>query len=202
MSPKQFDSSERSARSNRTSISTGTDNRTFPSPPTKMKSALLVKSQKESLLNEGIVKKEKTVPFRLTFGDVEVRSHLMILGDNPAVSSGAPVTIDWDPYHVAACPIDAYEKEREGQIRHSLECRIPEQARFEILKQVHGASEITKCIKKVKQSKRERLETSSQLYKFEKDERIEKLTRGLRNVFTNKKKKEREYFEKCLEFEC
>ncbi|GFH57417.1 hypothetical protein CTEN210_13893 [Chaetoceros tenuissimus] len=202
MSLKQFDSSERSARSNRTSLSTVADNRRFSLPPSKGKSALVVKSQKESLLNEGIVKKEKTVAFRLTFGDVEVRSHQMILGDNPAVSSGAPVTIDWDPYNVAACPIDAYEKEREGQIRHSLECRIPEQARFEILKQVHGASEITKGIKKVKQSKRERLETSSQLYKFEKDEKIEKLTRGLRNMFTNKKKKEREYFDKCLEFEC
>jgi hypothetical protein len=32
----------------------------------------------------------------VSFGDVQVREFPMILGDNPACSSGAPVTIDWD----------------------------------------------------------------------------------------------------------
>ena len=46
------------------------------------------------------------------FGEVLVRDYGMILGDNPCVSYGPPVTIDWDYVEYGALPVDEYEFHR------------------------------------------------------------------------------------------
>ena len=43
------------------------------------------------------------------FSTIHVREHPIILGDNPAVSSGAPIQIDWDAQCDAIHHIDYYE---------------------------------------------------------------------------------------------
>lgn len=49
---------------------------------------------------------------RIHFGEVCVRDYGMILGDNPCVSYGPPVTIDWDYVEYNALPVDEYEFHR------------------------------------------------------------------------------------------
>jgi len=57
----------------------------------------------------------------VTFRDVTVHAHPVILGDNPAVSSGPPVTIDWEAFHSAKAPIDDYEATKpEPREKHQM----------------------------------------------------------------------------------
>jgi hypothetical protein len=51
-------------------------------------------------------------PKKVTFGDVDIYEHPIILGDNPAVTSGAPVTIDWHCQDQLSCPVEIYENTR------------------------------------------------------------------------------------------
>ena len=49
---------------------------------------------------------------KIHFGEVLVRDYAMILGDNPCVTYGPPVTIDWDYVEYNALPVDEYEFHR------------------------------------------------------------------------------------------
>ena len=49
---------------------------------------------------------------KVSWDCVAIYDHAMILGDNPSVSWGVPVTIEWAPYHHVILPIDDYEKGR------------------------------------------------------------------------------------------
>jgi hypothetical protein len=46
----------------------------------------------------------------VSFGKVFVRTHNLILGDNPAVSSGLPLALDWDHVDAQCFDVDDYEK--------------------------------------------------------------------------------------------
>ena len=51
---------------------------------------------------------------RVTFSFVSVHLHSMTLGDNPAVSAGVPVQIDWKPTESFTRPLDEYESEKDS----------------------------------------------------------------------------------------
>ncbi|KAL3919444.1 MAG: hypothetical protein SGILL_003750 [Bacillariaceae sp.] len=44
------------------------------------------------------------------FDKVEVKYHKIILGDNPGVSDGAPITIHWKAHHREVLPVDDFEQ--------------------------------------------------------------------------------------------
>jgi hypothetical protein len=44
------------------------------------------------------------------FDKVEVKYHKIILGDNPGVSDGAPITIHWKPHHREVMNVDDFEQ--------------------------------------------------------------------------------------------
>ena len=75
------------------------------------------------------------VPKHVQFGDVQVRKHAMILGDNPATRKGLPVTIEWKHFDSETTSIELYEylaKQAKAQSRrdgHSL--RKPNRLRKE-----------------------------------------------------------------------
>lgn len=46
---------------------------------------------------------------QLQFGSVNIREYEMILGDNPSVTYGPPVTLDWVPVAESTLPVDEYE---------------------------------------------------------------------------------------------
>jgi hypothetical protein len=82
-----------------------------------------------------IPKKSKAVGF----SEVRVHTHKTILGDNPSVSQGLPVTMDWDVQESCHFNLDDYEKETEGSRQQQWQKRMPAQSRKELLLQ-HGHS--------------------------------------------------------------
>ena len=79
----------------------------------QLRNCMKVKTVEESLKTnlQTTARKTSRGELSVSFSDVEVRSHEMILGDNPAVTSGAPVTIDWIPQGEASYKISVYERE-------------------------------------------------------------------------------------------
>jgi len=52
---------------------------------------------------------------RVSFSDVEVRLYHIELGDNPAVSSGPPISISWDYFQKYNVSIDYFEANKPSQ---------------------------------------------------------------------------------------
>ena len=127
------------------------------------------------------------------FGYVEMRSHEIILGDNPSVSGGPPITIAWEAFRVAACSVDQYEEKRESSIRNYHEMKIPSTLRFEMLSKTTPMSKISQRSRETSLVKKQRAETRSTLYRAQNEEKLERLVRGFRNLVTNKKKKEKKF---------
>jgi hypothetical protein len=51
---------------------------------------------------------------QVSFGDLTTSLHEIILGDNPAVSSGLPITIDWKPFEEVKETIEEHEQQKVG----------------------------------------------------------------------------------------
>ncbi len=163
------------------------------------KPCLKVKTNEESLKSIGLCTGvEAGNNLSVRFGDVEVRSHEIILGDNPAVSKGPPLTIEWAHYSSTICTVERFEEVRVPTIRNYHELKMPAPVRFDLLSRTHPTKDIVKRTKQVTEVKKQRLETTSTLYKANSQEKIERLSRGFRNLVTNRKKKEKEFLEKGL----
>jgi len=159
------------------------------------RSCIITKTHAESLSTDRLersTRKAAKVKLSVQFGDIEVRSYPIILGDNPSVSGGPPLTIDWDPFDSVAWSLDDYQEER-GDFRAYSEMKMPKASRFELLARTHSAREIVERTREVAQVRKDRYITTTQLYKAKNDEKMEKFVRGFMNLVTNKKKKEREF---------
>lgn len=56
----------------------------------------------------------------VSFGDLEIRSYPVILGDNPFCHSGCPLQLDWTYVEQRAMAIDEYENARVPRRHHSI----------------------------------------------------------------------------------
>ena len=69
----------------------------------------------------GCLKKEdgkpSAFPKKIRFGHLVITEFPIILGDNPAVTAGAPVTIDWTPQNESSFSITAYEQSKPERRR-------------------------------------------------------------------------------------
>lgn len=156
------------------------------------RSCMTVKTLEDSL-KKAQVSKQCRNKRSISFGDIEVRSHEMILGDNPSVSKGPPVSISWEPFSFGAYTVDNYEADRGSLMRGYHEMKMPSTIRFDLLSKTTKTSEMIKRTKEMTVLKRQRAETITQLYRAKSEEKIELFVRGFKNLVTNKKKKEREY---------
>lgn len=155
------------------------------------------KTLKESLANRQRTKEQderKNKQNTVTFGGgVEVRSHEIILGDNPSVSGGPPLTTSWENFNISECSIDKYEADRVRPSRDYNEMMIPAAVRFDILTKANTIKTINRRVKEVNVVKGQRIETRMYMYRAKNEERTERLVRGFINLVTSKKKKEREF---------
>jgi hypothetical protein len=73
---------------------------------------------------------------KVTFTTISIREYPRIVGDNPACSSGAPISIGWS-YNTdkdQEISVDAYEEHREGVRRDISSMKMPKSIRESILK--------------------------------------------------------------------
>mmetsp|Transcript_1480 Transcript_1480/g.1592 ORF Transcript_1480/g.1592 Transcript_1480/m.1592 type:complete len:247 (+) Transcript_1480:124-864(+) len=135
----------------------------------------------------------------VTFNTVKVREYPIILGDNPSVSEGPPLSIDWVYIDVDEFDVEEYETTRPSR-RGTPEMNIPASIRIDTLKRSgFTTKDIYQRVKEVKQVKQRRLETTTMLYRSDMNENIEKTKRRFSNIFSKKKKKERQLIEASME---
>mmetsp|Transcript_1742 Transcript_1742/g.2126 ORF Transcript_1742/g.2126 Transcript_1742/m.2126 type:complete len:222 (-) Transcript_1742:46-711(-) len=133
---------------------------------------------------------------QVTFTTLEIREFPIILGDNPALSQGPPITIGWQFMRAHKLDLEKYEKHRPTR-RTYAQMNIPMELRFDLLQRCgERTKDVMNRIKEVKAYKAKRLETSSRLYRSGSDERFEKLSRGFKNLFSDRKRKEKKYLRK------
>ncbi|GAX23158.1 hypothetical protein FisN_33Lh051 [Fistulifera solaris] len=83
-----------------------------------------------------LTKRSKTI----RFSTVHIHEHLLVLGDNPAVSRGVPLTLAWESCYSKVYSIEEYEKRRQPKRRqNSLPSAYTPQQREAIAK-LNGSS--------------------------------------------------------------
>mmetsp|Transcript_28063 Transcript_28063/g.39444 ORF Transcript_28063/g.39444 Transcript_28063/m.39444 type:complete len:211 (+) Transcript_28063:88-720(+) len=112
-----------------------------------------VKSLSESLSTRSLLQ----VPTRsnrqgqIRFSDVEIREYSIILGDNPSVSCGAPITISWDHDRETRVVIDVdeFETERAKSRKNREDLRIESRTReFWLRNAGFSTNQLIKSMKK------------------------------------------------------
>mmetsp|Transcript_27821 Transcript_27821/g.42801 ORF Transcript_27821/g.42801 Transcript_27821/m.42801 type:complete len:171 (+) Transcript_27821:68-580(+) len=131
------------------------------------------------------------------FGTIEIYEHPIILGDNPSVSAGLPITIDWDSQREFCFSIEDYEDYRLERRRKD-EMSIPAEVREEILANSGlNRSNAAAAMREVGRTKKQRRRTNDTLHMAKMEEAGERMKRAVKNaLFSRKaKKSEREYLE-------
>jgi len=99
---------------------------------------------------------------KVHFGSVAVREYPMTLGDNPSVSFGCPVTIDWIYFAFAEVPVDLFEEKCKRanlskHYRHPRFFLLSAVQREDILSRAgHSRGEIKSTSRRVLKAQRER----------------------------------------------
>lgn len=96
----------------------------------------------------------------VTFGDLTVYEHPLEMGDNPAVSSGAPLMIGWKAQSTSTRNLDLYEYMHPQRRHGRKQLAIPVQDRAQILlKRGYSLTDIASAAMTVEEIKRQRAET-------------------------------------------
>lgn len=136
----------------------------------------------------------------VSFSEVEVRRYSLVVGDNPAVKLGVPISIGWDYVSAEIMSIDEFEK------IHSVgkgeeELSIPSDER-EIMVRNAGFStqQIRDSVRAVNAVKMEREQTLDTLNNASQEEFMEKLRKSVWNATLRRrvKKRERALLKDCL----
>jgi hypothetical protein len=78
--------------------------------PVKDTTIIMEREQKSE--SDSISDDEGHKQARVSFRNIEVYEHSYILGDNPSVSGGAPLSLSWKNQGIAEFDLDQYESER------------------------------------------------------------------------------------------
>jgi len=107
----------------------------------------------------------------VSFGSIQIHSHRLILGDNPSVSSGPPVTVDWKPFLSGTYDLDEYEKQKP-EPRGKEAMILPRSVREELLRnEGFSRGEMKVATEEVAKIRQQRLKSSNDgklIRKFEK----------------------------------
>jgi len=95
------------------------------------------------------------------FDQVFIHEFPIIMGDNPAVSKGAPITIDWKPIAHDVLDLDIYEYLREPERRHRKRIIVSNSKRTKILMNSgYTVDDIAEMTMQVEDAKRVRAENA------------------------------------------
>jgi hypothetical protein len=138
------------------------------------------------------LEKGKKFGASVCFSTIEIKEYPIIAGDNPAVTIGAPITIDWIPFSDEKCTVDDYE-ERRPSPRSMVELRMPSTYRMQLLRSLgFTREEVQKCIKAANITRNHRSRTNETMALFRAQESLEMMTRAMLNVTFRRTAKKRE----------
>ena len=88
----------------------------------------------------------------VSFQDVQIRSYRQTISDNPSVSYGPPIGLDWKYDQEASVPLEAYEKDRSGARRPYKKLGLNYYQRKELLEASGSSNEEVKQAQKAASS--------------------------------------------------
>jgi len=116
------------------------------------------------------------------FSTVDVRDYSLCLGDNPSVSRGAPISLDWDYVKENSYELNSYECERfHGRRIDKDQFKRPSLQRIQLLKNLgYSRGEINEQTKKMQLVRQQRIST---IRRTERTDRIKAFVRGIAKTF-------------------
>ncbi|KAG7349044.1 hypothetical protein IV203_011641 [Nitzschia inconspicua] len=130
---------------------------------------------------------------RVSFRTIEIQEYAIIPGENPAVTMGIPLTIDWTPLARISCDLEQYEAQRSQPPRSMVELRIPMLQRYHMLKNLHFSHrEIHQHVRAATIGRNQRKRTHATLHLEPIQERLERFRRAVANATWNRSKKQQE----------
>jgi hypothetical protein len=119
---------------------------------------LKVRTQEKSLA-QTLNQSSASTPKEVDWGELEIRTYEVILGDNPSASKGPPVAIGWTVLDEHRLDIDSYESLRSSR-RSKLDLILPSCYRDEWLREEgYSRAELRNAIVEARCIKHERLST-------------------------------------------
>jgi hypothetical protein len=119
----------------------------------------------------------------VSWGTIEMHSHVIELGDNPAVSRGPPITLGWEKTDYCTLSVDDYESSLQGR-RSKQELILPGTLREDWLRDRGYSREELKVavldVKKIKTDRKSSAEDGQLWEKFRKWSRAHLLLRDHR----------------------
>jgi len=142
---------------------------------------------------------------RVIFDTIEIRSFAIVLGDNPSVTKGPPISIGWDYFAQCELPLTKFERSRPPR-RWKPQLKIPWDVRYEMLERCGERDEDVEAqVRAVDRIKQQRVQTELDLWKTHYEDSIERMTRWFKKLLsksTRKKKlEERRYLQMCRGFD-
>ena len=98
-------------------------------------------------------------PKGVRFNSVEVREYPRILGDNPSVSAGPPITLDWvhNQRSSVSLPLEDWEKYRENDRRSKQEIKVPDYIRTDwLIDAGFSGADLQRTVQEIEQAKKDR----------------------------------------------
>lgn len=130
---------------------------------------------------------------KVAFSTIEVRQYERILGDNPGVSSGPPLSIGWNYYEdsTICLPVDEFEY-YHGSCGDQSEMVLTRSERESILRDLgYHERDIAACIRKNYKLKKNRRQTVTNLPIMPVEEAVESAKKSLSRMLMLPKRKER-----------
>lgn len=126
---------------------------------------------------------------RVSFVAVQIREYQQTVGDNPSVSFGPPVSLDWPFMQRDALAVDLYEATRAGRRRSLRQMMLNYYHRKNLLSHVCGATEaqLVAAQKAAERVKRQRATTKALLGVSKLEEVWQAATRKTKKLGGNKK---------------
>lgn len=127
--------------------------------PTR-KGCLKYRTQEQSL-NDSRKQSPPTTLSTVSWSNVTVHSHAIELCDNPAVSSGPPISIGWKAFDTTTLPLDEYETAKPPP-RDKNQMIVPRFVREDWLReQGYSRRDITEAVKEISKVKANRNQSAS-----------------------------------------
>jgi len=120
-----------------------------------------VRSHDQSLAHKYRTSNVSSETKGVSWGTIEIKTHKVVLGDNPSVSVGPPIGIGWEVVGTQSLPLDEYEEHRPER-RNSGTLRMPRRERERLLMEDYGyaRSDLKEAMEQVNKIKQLRISSA------------------------------------------